>query len=66
MVVANSYKLELDETTMSKLDRCCQNIEDKWNHFWYVVFDMGCHEGLGVGIYKGVEVQEVKMVNWDA
>ena len=25
--------------------------------------DMGWHEGPWVGIYKGVEVQEVKMIN---
>ena len=26
---------------------------------------MGWYEGLLVGIYKGVEEQEVKMVNWN-
>ena len=26
---------------------------------------VGWHERLWVGIYKGVEVQEVKIVNWN-
>ena len=46
LVVANSYGLELDEITMLELGSCRWNIKDKWNHFWYVVFDMGCNKGL--------------------
>ena len=34
--------------------------------FCLCVFDMGWHEGLWVGIYKGVELQDVKMVNSNA
>ena len=30
--------------------------------FCLCVFDMGWHEGLWIGIYKEVEVQEVKMI----
>ena len=31
--------------------------------FFVCVFDIGWHKGLWVGIYKRVEVQEVKMMN---
>ena len=64
MVVANSHGLGLDETTMLKLRRYIVE-RLKVNHiiFFLCVFDMGYHEGLWVGIYKGVEVQEVKMMN---
>ena len=31
--------------------------------FGLCVFDIRCYEGLWVGIYKGIEVQEVKMMN---
>ena len=63
LVVANSYRLELDETTMLELGKCHRKFEGKWHHFWFAVFDMEWHEGLWVGIYKGVEVQDVKIVN---
>ena len=45
---------------MLELGRCPQNIEDKWNHFWYIIFDMGWHEGLWVGIY----INELKYKEW--
>ena len=50
---------------MLELDRHRQSIEGKWNHLRYVVFDMGCHEWLWIGIYKRAKVQEEKMVNWN-
>ena len=31
--------------------------------FFVSVFNMGWYEELWIGIYKGVEVQEVKMMN---
>jgi len=36
LVVANSYELGLDETTMLELDRCHRKIEGKWHRFWFI------------------------------
>ena len=63
LAVANSYELGLDKTRIKKLGRYHRKIEGKWNNFWSVVFDMGWHERIWVGIYNGVEVQEMKMMN---
>ena len=48
---------------MFELSICHLKIESKWHHFLFAIFDMGWHEGLWLGIYKKVEVQEVKIVN---
>ena len=63
LALANSYELELNETRIKKLGRYHLKVEGKWNNFWSVIFDMGWHEEVWVGIYKGVKVQEVKIVN---
>ena len=34
--------------------------------FFVYVFDKERYEGLWVGVYKRVEVQEVKIMNWNA
>ena len=64
MVVVNLYGLDLDETTILVLGIERLKVNDIG--FDLSIFDMvGWHERLWVGIYKGVEVQEVKIVNWN-
>ena len=66
MVLANSYKAELEGIIMLEVGRCCQKIKDKWHCFLSMHIWHGIAWGLCVGIYKGVEVQKMKMMNLNA
>ena len=48
---------------MLEQGRSYQNIKENDIDFGLCASDMGEHEGLWKGVYKGVEVQEVKIVN---